>query len=122
MSDDPGYIGTRPDPVPPEHYTVAGVLAGKTPVRLPHHRDGYENAPTSPEPQPMPRPATPKPLKPRGPESQPQGEDGPPPKTGKGSSADAWAIYASAKGVTVELDAKREDIIDACEKAGVPTE
>lgn len=45
-----------------------------------------------------------------------------PAKNGAGSTADAWAIYAQANGVEVELDAKRDDIIAACEAAGVPTE
>lgn len=46
----------------------------------------------------------------------------PPPKSGAGSSADAWLEYASAQGVDVEQDAKRDDIIAACDAAGVPTE
>jgi hypothetical protein len=48
--------------------------------------------------------------------------DGPPPKAGKGSSVDAWSAFASAKGVDIEPDAKRDDIIAALEAAGVPTE
>lgn len=119
MSDHPGYVGTTPDD---NDYTVAGVLAGKPPVRQPHHRAGYETAPEPFEPQPMPRPAERRPLQARQPENKPPADAGPPPKTGKGSSADAWALYAEQRGVKVELDAKRDDIVAACEKAGVPTE
>ncbi|MCC3333587.1 hypothetical protein [Nocardia abscessus] len=46
--------------------------------------------------------------------------DGPPPQGGPGASRQKWADYASAHGVEVEADWKREDIIAACEKAGVP--
>lgn len=49
-------------------------------------------------------------------------EAGPPPKSGRGSSAEAWAKFAEAKGVTVDDAGSREQIIDALEKAGVPTE
>lgn len=49
-------------------------------------------------------------------------EGTPPPKSGRGSSVEAWAAYADAHDVTVDDDAKREDIIAACEAAGVPTE
>ncbi|MEV0357110.1 hypothetical protein AB0H71_13715 [Nocardia sp. NPDC050697] len=50
--------------------------------------------------------------------------DGPPPQGGAGASRQRWADYATpllaAKGVEVQEDWKREDIIAACEKAGVP--
>lgn len=46
--------------------------------------------------------------------------DGPPPQGGAGASRQKWADYATSKGVTVEADWKREDIIAACELAGVP--
>ncbi|MEU2013104.1 hypothetical protein [Nocardia sp. NPDC019302] len=46
--------------------------------------------------------------------------DGPPPQGGAGASRQKWADYAAANGVEVEADWKREDIITACEKAGVP--
>lgn len=45
--------------------------------------------------------------------------DGPPPKAGQGASRARWAEYAAANDVHVESDAKREDIIAACEAAGV---
>lgn len=46
--------------------------------------------------------------------------DGPPPQGGTGATRQRWADYASSKGVEVESDWKREDIIAACELAGVP--
>ncbi|MEV6432577.1 hypothetical protein [Nocardia sp. NPDC051463] len=46
--------------------------------------------------------------------------DGPPPQGGAGASRQKWADYATLKGVTVKESWKREDIIAACEKAGVP--
>ncbi|WP_280393050.1 hypothetical protein [Nocardia wallacei] len=46
--------------------------------------------------------------------------DGPPPQGGTGATRQRWADYASAKGVEVDADWKREDIIAACEKAGIP--
>jgi hypothetical protein len=45
--------------------------------------------------------------------------DGPPPHAGKGSGAKVWAAYAESNGVDVEADASRDDIIAACEEAGV---
>jgi hypothetical protein len=46
----------------------------------------------------------------------------PPPLTGTGSGGDAWAKYANTLGVSVEPDAKREDIVQAIRAAGHPTE
>jgi hypothetical protein len=46
--------------------------------------------------------------------------DGPPPQGGTGATRQRWADYATAHGVDVQDDWKREDIIAACEKAGVP--
>lgn len=116
-----GYIGHRPDPVPSEHYSVAGVLAGKLPPRQPGERagDGLRAART------VGAAATEQPAAPAAEPAEPEVQeevDGPPPKAGKGSSTDAWANYAERHGVQVELDAGREDIIAACEQAGVPTE
>jgi hypothetical protein len=45
-----------------------------------------------------------------------------PPKSGAGSGAAAWVDYARAMGLDVTEDAKRDDVIAACEAAGVPTE
>lgn len=45
-----------------------------------------------------------------------------PPKSGRGSSDDAWRTYAGNNGVEVADDAKRDDIIAALNEAGVPTE
>lgn len=53
--------------------------------------------------------------------SEDQVGDEPPPRSGTGSSRARWADYASAHGVTFGDDDARDDIIDACEKAGVPT-
>jgi hypothetical protein len=46
-------------------------------------------------------------------------EDGPPPQGGTGATRQRWADYASSKGVALEADWKREDIIAACETAGI---
>lgn len=43
--------------------------------------------------------------------------DGAPSKSGVGSSRQAWADYAESKGIEVDPDWKREDIIAAVEKA-----
>lgn len=49
------------------------------------------------------------------------GTDGPPPQSGRGSGADKWAAYAEAHGV--DADGKdRDEIIAACQEAGVPVE
>lgn len=45
-----------------------------------------------------------------------------PPKGGAGSGKDAWAAYAASRGVEVDEDATRDDIVAALESAGVPTE
>lgn len=45
--------------------------------------------------------------------------DGPPPQGGAGASRAKWAAYAEANNVAVQEDWKREDIIAACEVAGV---
>jgi hypothetical protein len=48
--------------------------------------------------------------------------DGPPPKGGHGSGTEEWLAYATANGVTVDLDATREEIIEALEASQIPTE
>jgi hypothetical protein len=45
--------------------------------------------------------------------SQPSGDQ--PPKTGRGSSRDAWVAYADSQGVAVDDDMSRDDIIAAVE-------
>lgn len=45
----------------------------------------------------------------------------PPPRAGRGATADAWADYALDHNVEVEEGQSRDDIIAACEKAGIPT-
>lgn len=46
----------------------------------------------------------------------------PPPKSGAGSTTEAWAEYARANGFDIADDAKREDIFAALDDAGIPTE
>ena len=46
----------------------------------------------------------------------------PPPKAGSGGSRQRWVEYATARDVTVTPDATRDEIIAACEAAGVRTE
>jgi len=46
----------------------------------------------------------------------------PPPQAGPGSGKSAWLDYAIAHNVRVRDDAPRDDIIAACQAAGVRTE
>lgn len=46
----------------------------------------------------------------------------PPPQSGPGSLRSRWLEYASQHNVPVRDDATREDIIAACQAAGVRTE
>jgi hypothetical protein len=46
----------------------------------------------------------------------------PPPKAGPGSSRARWVEYAAANGIAVTDDETRDEIIAACEAAGVPTD
>lgn len=55
-------------------------------------------------------------------DESPQTDGGPPAKAGPGSARGKWLDYARSRGVQVDDDASREDIIGACESAGVPTE
>ena len=43
----------------------------------------------------------------------------PPPRVGRGASAGAWRAWASRANVAVAEDASRDDIIAACQQAGV---
>lgn len=45
-----------------------------------------------------------------------------PPKGGAGSGKEAWADYAAERGVEVDEDATRDEIVAALDAAGVPTE
>lgn len=45
-----------------------------------------------------------------------------PPRSGKGSGRDAWAVYAAHHGVEVSDDDGRGEIIAALDAVGVPTE
>ncbi|MGW1587317.1 hypothetical protein [Streptomyces sp. NPDC002386] len=47
------------------------------------------------------------------------GGDGAPPRTGRGSGVDAWRKFAEDHSVEYDTHASREDIIAACESAGV---
>lgn len=46
----------------------------------------------------------------------------PPPKAGPGASKKAWQDYAAANGVDTADAESRDDVIDAVNRAGVPTE
>lgn len=48
-------------------------------------------------------------------------DNGVPPKTGKGSSREAWAAYAESIGFTVHEDAGRDEIIAAVEAGNEPS-
>ncbi len=50
------------------------------------------------------------------------GGDEPPPRSGPGSSRARWLTYADEHGVRMRDDAPKDDIIAACEGAGVRTE
>lgn len=43
----------------------------------------------------------------------------PPPRAGRGSGLRPWADYATANGVEFDEDAGRDEIVAACEDAGV---
>ncbi|MFI1467642.1 hypothetical protein [Streptomyces wuyuanensis] len=49
----------------------------------------------------------------------PTGEGEAPPRSGRGSGVEAWRAFAEQHDVEVAADATREDIIAACEAAGV---
>lgn len=42
-----------------------------------------------------------------------------PSRSGRGSSLDAWRSFAESNGVGVDSEMSRDDIIAACEQAGV---
>ncbi|MFJ8760841.1 hypothetical protein [Streptomyces cyaneofuscatus] len=42
-----------------------------------------------------------------------------PPRSGKGSGIDAWQAFAHEHGVGTDSDMSRDDIIAACERAGL---
>jgi hypothetical protein len=47
--------------------------------------------------------------------------EGPPPMSGTGSGKEAWAAYAARNDVEVPEGAKRDDILEALQAAGVAT-
>ncbi|MCU8589927.1 MULTISPECIES: hypothetical protein [unclassified Streptomyces] len=42
-----------------------------------------------------------------------------PPRSGRGSGVEAWLAFAEAYGVGTDSDMSRDDVIAACEAAGV---
>lgn len=54
------------------------------------------------------------------PETGDEGGDEPPPRGGAGSGVEEWRSYAESKGVEVDEDASRDDIVAAVKKAGHP--
>ncbi|MFJ4356916.1 hypothetical protein ACIP25_11665 [Streptomyces massasporeus] len=42
-----------------------------------------------------------------------------PSRSGRGSGAEAWRAFAESRGVAVDADMSRDDIVAACERAGV---
>lgn len=54
--------------------------------------------------------------------SEAAGDEEPPPRAGPGSGRARWTEYAAAHGITVDDETTRDEIIDACAQAGVPTE
>ncbi|MFF9690233.1 hypothetical protein [Streptomyces sp. NPDC014623] len=49
---------------------------------------------------------------------QPPGDE-PPARSGRGSGIDAWRKFAEQSGVEYDTDASRDEIIAACEAAGI---
>lgn len=47
------------------------------------------------------------------------GSDGEPPRSGRGSGREAWAAFAADRGVHVEDEDTRDDIVQALAEAGV---
>lgn len=67
-------------------------------------------------------PERPGPADPQSPADVPEpvpAENPPPARAGRGSSLDAWRAFATAAGVAFTADDGRDDIIAACEAAGV---
>ncbi|WP_328721737.1 hypothetical protein OHT52_21100 [Streptomyces sp. NBC_00247] len=53
------------------------------------------------------------------PATQPPPDDEPPTRSGRGSGIDAWRKFAEENGVEYDTHASRDEIIAACEAAGV---
>jgi hypothetical protein len=119
---------------------VLGDLHDLLEERLPKPAGGGEPLPASePAPQDKPGKAVPvqEPAPVEAPTKDDDGDDGepvevtelapsdleplpqPPPRAGRGSSETAWRAYAELVGVSVPDGAGRDDIIAACEQAGV---
>jgi hypothetical protein len=52
-------------------------------------------------------------------QQSPTGAGEAPPRSGRGSGIEAWRTFAEQNGVGTDSDMSREDIIAACEAAGV---
>jgi hypothetical protein len=109
----PNKGGGEPAPVaePAPHHKPGKAVPIREPAPVaPPKRDDDEDDEGGPvevtEPAPAPSP-DPEPLPP------------PPPRAGRGASEPAWRTYAELVGVTVPDGAGRDDIIAACEAAGV---
>lgn len=55
-------------------------------------------------------------------EDEDEAPAGPPPRHGAGSGEPAWRKYAEDNGVNVDGLSKRDEIIDAIKRSGVPVE
>lgn len=72
--------------------------------------------PDPPSPSRLVEPGPPTPAEPATPVAQ---APAPPPRHGRGSSAQAWRSWADTVGVRATEDDTRDDIIAACQQAGV---
>ncbi|GAA0494821.1 hypothetical protein Ade02nite_19660 [Paractinoplanes deccanensis] len=92
--------------------------------------EATEPAPDSPpvtavpvsEPAPDRAPAKPEPVKEPDPDDEPVPGlvlPPPPPRSGRGSGLPAWQAWADLARVEYDEDASRDDVIAACELAGV---
>jgi len=118
----PGYINPPPDDIAKRITNAAawgesksdtddGSPQGEEVVETPvvaAPGDGEVTTPTAPEPTPE-TPA----------DKAEEDEVEAPPRSGKGSGITAWRAFADAKGVSYSEDAERDEIIQACEQAGV---
>lgn len=94
------------------------------PVEEPAPRDGPRTAVPLKEPAPSGPPANPGddedgPVRVTEPAPAAQPTPSPPPRAGRGASLEAWQRYAIQADVAVEDGMTRDDIIAACELAGV---
>lgn len=93
---------------------IADMLAERLPPPPDSNQAPAVVAVTEPRPAPNPAPAVVAITEP----ARPVVPD-PPPRMGRGASADAWRDWAHTAGVTLPDGASRADIITACQQAGV---